>query len=108
MTTVDNSTLGLVADDGESFIYRATTATAHVIKTGNTTLNGIIIGSHTSGTIEIRDGTNFVAGALKFGTMTLSAIATTGERFIPFFGARFKDGLVVSCGGTVDVSVLYK
>jgi len=108
MTTVDNATLGLVAGDGESFIYRATTATAHVIKTGNVTLNGIVVASHTSGTIEIRDGATFAAGTLKFGTMTLSAVATTGERFIPFYGARFKDGLVVSVGGTADISVLYK
>lgn len=105
---VENSTLRLTADNGESFIARLTTATAHVIKTGDTTLNGIVIGSHTSGTIEIRDGTNFVAGTLKFGTMTLSAIATTGERFIPFFGARFSQGLIVSVSGTIDISVLYK
>ena len=105
MGVVNNSTLGLVADDGESFIFRtATSSTAYVIKTGNAALNGIIVNSHTSGTIEIRDGAAFVGATLKFGTITLAA----GERYIPFFGARFSSGLVVSLGGTIDVTVLYK
>lgn len=105
MTTVDNATLGLVAGDGESFVFRtATSSTAHVVKTGNTTLNGIIVNSHTSGTIEIRDGAAYVGGTLKFGTITLAA----GPNFINFFGTRFASGLVVSLGGTIDVSVLYK
>jgi len=104
MTTVNNTTLGLVADDGESFIYRATTATAHVVKTGNATLNGIVVNSHSSGTIEIRDGAAFVGGTLKFGTLTLAV----GERFIPCFGARFSAGLIVSVGGTADLTILYK
>lgn len=102
---VENSTLGLTADNGESFIFRtATSSTAHVVKTGNTTLNGIVVNSHTSGTIEIRDGAAFVGGTLKFGTLTLGAT----ERFIPLFGARFSAGLVVSLGGTIDVTVLYR
>ncbi len=103
--TVDNSTLGLVAGDGESFIFRtATSSTAHVVKTGNTTLNGIVVNSHTSGTIEIRDGVAFVGGTLKFGTIAVA----TGPQTINFFGARFAAGLVVSLGGTIDVTVLYK
>lgn len=105
MTTVENSTLGLVAGEGESFIFRtATSSTAHVIKTGNATLNGIVVNSHSSGTIELRYGTAFVGGTLKFGTLTLAV----GERYIPFYGARFSSGLVVSLGGTIDVTVLYK
>lgn len=101
---VDNTTLGLVADNGESFIARLTTATAYVVKTGNATLNGIVVNSHTSGLIEIRDGTAFVGATLKYGTLTLGAT----ERFIPFFGARFTNGLVVSVSGTIDCTVHYK
>lgn len=105
MALVDNSTLGLTADSEQSFIYRISTgSTAYVVKSGNATLNGIVVNSHTSGTVEVRDGTAFVGATLKFGTITLGA----AERFIPFYGARFANGLVVSVGGTVDITVLYK
>lgn len=104
MSTIDNTTLGIVASDGESFYARLTAVTAYVLKTGNATLNGIVVNSHTSGTIEIRNGTNYLTGTVAFGTITLAA----GDRFIPFFGARFPAGLIVSCGGTIDITVMYK
>ena len=104
MSLVHDSTLNLTADVGESFVKNLTTATAHVVKTGNVTLNGIVVNSHTSGTIEIRDGTAFVGGTLKYGTLTLAV----GERYISFFGARFSTGLIVSVGGTADITVHYK
>lgn len=106
---VNNSTLGLTADNGESFIANLTTATVFLIKSGNSTLNGIVINSHSSGTVTIFDhNARNYAGTVKFGTMTFSAVATTGERFIPFFGARFSTGIVAYCTGTVDITVLYK
>lgn len=100
---VFDSTQNLTAKDTESFVTNITTATATLVKSGNCTLNGIVVNSHSSGTVEIRDGlTN--AGNLKFGTITLGA----SERFIDFRGARFSTGMVVSTGGTVDISVLYR
>lgn len=110
MIVVD-TTQGLTADDGESFATRVTSSTFTVIKTGNATLNGIMINSHSSGTIELRDGASVnpaVSATIRFGTMTLSAVATTGERYIDFFGARFSTGIVLYAAGTVDLTVLYK
>lgn len=40
-------------------------------------------------------------------TVTLSAVATTGERFIPLYNSIFKTGLLVIIGGTADVTVVY-
>lgn len=40
-------------------------------------------------------------------TMTLSAVATTGERFIPLFGANFSTGLLAVIGGTANVTIIY-
>jgi hypothetical protein len=43
-----------------------------------------------------------------FNTLTLSAVATTGERFIDLGNANFSTGLLVVIGGTsADVTVLY-
>ncbi len=109
MAAVNNATLGLVADSEESFVANITSATLTLVKAGNATLNGIIINSHSSGTVTIYDhNVNTYVGAVKFGTMTLSTIATTGERFITFFGARFSTGILVYCTGTVDISVMYR
>ena len=35
-----------------------------------------------------------------FNTMTLSAVATTGERYVDFKDAEFTKGLFVTIGGT--------
>lgn len=42
------------------------------------------------------------------GTITFSAVATTGERFIPLYDAQFNTGLLAVVGGTAaDVTVFY-
>ncbi len=41
-------------------------------------------------------------------TITLSAVATTGERFIPLYDAPFVRGLLVILGGTADITVVYE
>lgn len=85
--------------------YRNLTASA-LVKTGSGTVKGIVIGSHTSGTIKLWDNTS-AATTVLVNTMTLSAIATTGERFIDLFGANFTTGLYVTIGGTADITVMY-
>ena len=40
-------------------------------------------------------------------TITFSAVATTGERFIPLYNANFSTGLLAVVGGTVDLTVVY-
>lgn len=77
-----------------------------LVKTGKGRLHGIIINSHTSGTVKVWDNTS-AATTVLCNTITFSAVATTGERFIPFFGATFNTGLYITVGGTADITVLY-
>lgn len=47
-------------------------------------------------------------GRLICNAMTLSAVATTGERFIPMYDIAFTNGLLAVIGGTAaDITVLY-
>lgn len=110
MGKVYNSTTNLVADDGESFIAPLTSGTTTLVKSGNGTLNGIFVSSHTSGTIEIRDGLTLAASDVKFGTITLIADAslTGNDRLISFAGARFSTGILIYCAGTTVATALYK
>ena len=106
MTTVNNSTLGLVAGDNESFILNLNVGTNVVVKSGDAILNGIIVNSHSAGSMVIRDGSTIVLASttLKFGTYSFA----TGSQFINFFGARFSAGLMVTNLGANDITILYK
>lgn len=73
-----------------------------LIETGPGTLQGIVINSHSSGTLKFWDNTS-AATTIIFNTITLAA----GERWIPFFGAKFTVGCFLTIGGTADVTVLY-
>lgn len=86
--------------------YSNLTASA-LLKTGTGTVAGIIINSHTSGTVKLWDNTS-AAGTVICNTITFSAVATTGERFIPLFDLAFNTGLYVTIGGTADITVVYK
>jgi hypothetical protein len=46
-------------------------------------------------------------GIIMHNTMTLSAVATTGERFIPFYDEEFNTALLVVLGGVADLTVVY-
>ena len=43
-------------------------------------------------------------GTVICSTITLSSVATTGERFIPFYDLEFTRGLYLTVGGTADVT----
>lgn len=73
-----------------------------LVKTGHGVVKGIIVGSHTSGTIKLWDNTSGATTVL-VNTMTLAA----GERWIPLFDATFTVGLYVTIGGTADITVVY-
>ena len=78
-----------------------------LIKTGPGTVQGIVINSHSSGVIKIWDNTS-AATTVMFNSMTLSSVATTGERFIDLFGAKFVTGLYIQIvSGTADITVIY-
>lgn len=105
-----DSATNLSADTGEHFVKTLTSGTTTLVKSGAGTLYGILVSSHTSGTIEVRDGTALATGDVKFGTITLIADAsvTSHDRMIYFGGARFSTGIFVYCAGTTVATALYR
>jgi hypothetical protein len=79
------------------------TAASVLVKTGAGQAYGIVINSHTSGTLKLWDNTAG-SGTVVCNTMTFAV----GERFIPLLGATFGTGLYATIGGAADVTVLYK
>lgn len=77
--------------------------TSQAIKSAAGTLYGIVVNSHTSGTIKLWDNT---AGS---GTVLLNTITlTAGPNFINFpSGISFNTGLFITVGGTIDYTILY-
>lgn len=91
----------LVADH-EYGSYKNTTASV-LIETGPGTLQGVVINSFTAtATIKFWDNTS-AATTVIFNTIT----PATGERWIPFWGAKFTTGLFLTITGTIDVTVIY-
>lgn len=74
-----------------------------LVKTGAGVVEGVVINSHTSGTLKLWDNTS-AATTVLFNTITFAA----GERFIPLFDANFNVGLYATIGGTADITILYK
>lgn len=73
-----------------------------LIKTGSGRVQGIVINSHTAGTLKLWDNTAG-SGTVLTNTMTFAV----GERFIPLLGATFGTGLYATIGGTADVTILF-
>lgn len=82
--------------------YKNLTASG-LVHTGFGQVAGIIVNSHTSGTIKLWDNTSAATTVLA-NTITLAV----GERSIPLFDASFNVGLYVTIGGTADITVVYK
>ena len=78
-----------------------------LVKTGSGKAVGVIINSHTSGTLKLWDSTKADNNVL-CNTITFSAVATTGERTIPLFDCVFSTGLYATIGGTADITIVYK
>lgn len=73
-----------------------------LVASGYGTVGGIIVNSHTSGTIKLWDSLT-ATGSVICNTITLAA----GERWIPLFDATFNTGLFVTIGGTADITIIY-
>ncbi len=86
----------------EANTYKNLTASG-LIKTGAGTVKGVVINSHSSGTLKFWDNTS-AATTVIFNTITLAA----GERWIPLLDATYTVGLYLTIGGTADVTVIYK
>jgi hypothetical protein len=73
------------------------------VKTGAGTIYGIIVNSHTSGTLKIWDNTAS-SGTVVMNTYTFAS----GSQYLSFpNGISFYTGLRADIGGTVDLTILY-
>lgn len=82
-------------------LYTNRTASALLV-TGPGNIQGVVVNSHTSGTLKFWDNTS-AATTVIFNTITLGAT----ERWIPLFGAKFTVGCYLTIGGTADVTIIY-
>jgi hypothetical protein len=74
-----------------------------LVKNGAGVATGVIIASHSSGTLKLWDAVTATTPIL-VNTMTFAA----GERFIPLYGACFTTGLYATIGGTADITIVYE
>lgn len=75
-----------------------------LVKTGRGTVYGIIVNSHTSGTLKLWDNTS-AATTVICNTITLAA----GPQVLSFpVGIKFGIGLYLTIGGTADVTVIWE
>jgi len=79
------------------------TTSSGLVKTGSGSVRGVIVNSHTSGTVKFSNGTTAVNDIM--GTFTFPA---AGSQVINFgSGVVFSTGLFVTVGGTANITVLY-
>lgn len=82
--------------------YKNITASS-LIKTGHGSIVGVLINSHTSGTLKLWDNTS-AATTVLCETMSFAV----GERFIPLYDVAFNTGLYATIGGTANITIIYK
>lgn len=74
------------------------------IKSGGGTLYGVIVNSHTTGTLKLWDSLT-ASGTVIMNTYTFA----TGSQVIMFpQGVSFYTGLYATIGGTADITMLWK
>lgn len=77
--------------------------TSQAVKSSAGTLYGIIVNSHTSGTIKLWDNTS-AASTVLMNTFTVPS----GSQVYTFpQGISFNTGLFITVGGTIDYTILY-
>jgi len=86
----------------ETYTYKNISASG-LVKTGNGKIKGIIINSHTGGTVKLWDAVS-AAVPIICNTITFGA----AERFIPLYDIEFTVGLFATIGGTADITIVYK
>lgn len=104
-----NTTLATTLDDVNDSITTypkcsyVNMSASTLVKTGAGQIYGVIVNSHTSGTLKLWDNTAG-SGTVLCNTMTFAV----GERFIPLLGATFGTGLYATISGTADITILYR
>ena len=87
----------------EYFKYKNTAASA-LVKTGQGSVAGFIINSHTSGTLKLWDNTS-AATTVLMNTYTFTA----GSGVVNFpKPIAFDVGLYATIGGTADITIVFK
>ena len=86
----------------EANSYKNLAASA-LVKTGAGIVTGVIINSHTAGTLKLWDNTS-AATTVLCETMTFAV----GERFVPLYNINFNTGLYATIGGTANITIAYK
>lgn len=77
--------------------------TSQAVKSTKGSFYGVIVNSHTSGTLKLWDNTS-AAGAVLVNTFTFTA----GSGIYTFpRGISFNTGLFATVGGTLDYTILY-
>lgn len=82
--------------------YKNITA-SELIKTGAGTISGIIVNSHTSGTVKLWDNTSAATTVI---CNTITFPAGSGFYKMPA-DISFTTGLYVTVGGTLDCTIVY-
>jgi hypothetical protein len=79
--------------------------TSQLVKTGSGRFFGVVVNSHTSGTLKFWDNTSAVTTIL-LNTITLAS----GPQILtmPNGPVQFSTGLFVTVGGTIDYTILYQ
>lgn len=93
----------MAIDIGEERIPKNMTSSG-VVKGAPGKLAGILINSHSSGTLKLWDNATAASGTALGGTITLAV----GERSISFLNTQFLNGLFITIGGTADITVMYR
>lgn len=75
---------------------------SQLIYTGSGTVSGVVVNSHTSGTLKLWDSLT-AANTVLNNTITFAA----GPGFYPLFGEKFLVGLFATVGGTIDCTIVY-
>lgn len=86
----------------ENTTYKNLTASGQVAG-GRAAIAGVIINSHTSGTLKIWDSLT-ATGTVICNTITFAA----SERWIPLFNVVGNTGVFATIGGTADITIVYK
>ena len=73
------------------------------VKAGAGVLTGVIINSHTAGTLKLWDALTATTPVI-CNTMSFAV----GERFIPLYDIAFTTGLYATIGGTADITIVYE
>lgn len=101
-TTVNGDVVATTnANDSQVIQARLVGTVGNAIATTSTIVN------HSWTSTVMASGTG-ATGSVLANTITFSAVATTGERFIDFGDAEFTRGLYVTVGGTADVTIAYE